>query len=240
MDQEYNQNIALHYAAYRPSLHPVILKKCIESRNFLSGLDIGCGTGQSSIALAAFCKEVVGIEPSDEMLAKSLKHPQIEYLKYGGSNLEFSDKRFDIITFAGSLFYAKSQNLLHEVIRIATKNATIIVYDFEVSLESTLSLFNIKSLKSISNYNHREDFSGMSAEHLSVEKTGMEDLSFPINTSELSHLLLSSIDNYHALSNKIGGEQLFDGVRNYLTHRTTSENHQIASTIYFTVYNVKA
>lgn len=46
---------------------------------FGRGLDVGCGTGQSPIALANYCRQVVWIEPSEAMLQKSIAHPSIAY-----------------------------------------------------------------------------------------------------------------------------------------------------------------
>ena len=67
---EYDKITAFHYASYRPPLHSKILKRCLVDRFYDSGLDIGCGTGQSSIALSDFCNRVVGIDSSSEMISK--------------------------------------------------------------------------------------------------------------------------------------------------------------------------
>ena len=54
--EHYDSFTAMHYAAYRPPLHEVILDKTIEGK-FDLGLDVGCGTGTSSIALASFLQQ---------------------------------------------------------------------------------------------------------------------------------------------------------------------------------------
>ena len=60
----YDETIAIHYAAYRPPLHEIILKKSLNSAgNPRIGLDIGCGTSRSSQALKEYCHYVVGIDP---------------------------------------------------------------------------------------------------------------------------------------------------------------------------------
>ncbi len=78
MTYDYDLITAIHYSIFRPFLHKPILNKCIASEEkYDIGLDIGCGTGQSSIALMEFCNKVIGIEPREEMLQKSIKHSKL-------------------------------------------------------------------------------------------------------------------------------------------------------------------
>jgi len=62
--EEYNVNVAYHYQAYRPDLHLPILQSVLGTQRVAAGLDIGCGTGQSALALAHFCTRVTGLEPA--------------------------------------------------------------------------------------------------------------------------------------------------------------------------------
>jgi len=80
MSDEYDRITAEHYAAYRPPLHQLILSKCLnENQNFASGLDVGCGTGFSTIALSSFCKKVIGIDPATEMLVRAIDADNVSY-----------------------------------------------------------------------------------------------------------------------------------------------------------------
>ena len=75
MSDKYTETVAAHYAAYRPPLHPHILKRVLSNAGtFAVGLDIGCGTGRSSVALTPFCERVFAIDPSDSMLAETTNH----------------------------------------------------------------------------------------------------------------------------------------------------------------------
>ena len=133
---EYDQQIASHYASYRPPLHQMILNEALgKNTSFQKGLDIGCGTGRSTTALLPYCKKIVGIDPSKEMLSNATPHPSISYNCFDGANLPFRENQFDLITFAGSLFYAKSQRLLNEVIRVSKLGTRVLVYDFEIKTE---------------------------------------------------------------------------------------------------------
>ena len=59
---------AHHYRAFRPPLHYLILKNCLGKRKFKKTLDIGCGVGNSNIALTNFSKKVIGYDINKEML----------------------------------------------------------------------------------------------------------------------------------------------------------------------------
>ena len=119
MQNDYDHITAYHYSAYRSALHLPILERCLKGESFNRGLDVGCGTGQSSVALANFCNKIIGLEPSYEMLEKTIFHPKVNYLYLENEKLPFHENSFDIITFAGSWYYTQSQMLLKEVIRIA-------------------------------------------------------------------------------------------------------------------------
>ena len=111
-------------------MHLPILQKCIKNEHYALSLDIGCGTGQSALALTNFCDKVVTIDPSESMLKNAIPHDHIAYQHCNGQDLEFEAKTFDCITFAGSLYYAKSQHLLLEVEKVTKPNAKAIIYGF--------------------------------------------------------------------------------------------------------------
>ena len=86
MTDQYTETVAAHYAAYRPPLHQRILKRVLANAGSLSdALDVGCGTGCSSVALAEFCERVFAIDPSLSMLDAATPHDAITYLLSRGS-----------------------------------------------------------------------------------------------------------------------------------------------------------
>ncbi|MCJ7465313.1 MAG: class I SAM-dependent methyltransferase, partial [Maribacter sp.] len=225
MTKEYDHITAFHYSAFRPALHKYILDECLKGHeeNCL-GLDVGCGTGQSSIALTNYCEKVIGIEPSKEMLDKSLQHPRVEYAHYNCKKIDFESNYFDHITFAGSLYYAKSQKLLDEVIRVSKHTARIIVYDFEIRLDTIMEKLNVDCRsKQKSNYNHQENFSGLNQKNISIKQKLVKSLSLEITNANLAHLLLSSKDNYNLLIHKFGYDNLHDKISKKLNSIFKSE-----------------
>lgn len=60
-------------------------------------LDVGCGTGQLTAEIAATGAEVVGIDSSEQAVAKARANfPQIEFVVADGTNFHF-DKPFDAV-----------------------------------------------------------------------------------------------------------------------------------------------
>lgn len=241
MDQsaDYNQETAEHYAAYRPSLHQSILKKCLYPKSAFSlGLDIGCGTGQSALALAHFCGKVVAIDSSEDMLQKAIPHVKVTYAHCNGTDLYFPDNCFDVITFAGSLYYAKSQELLNETLRVCTSEARIVIYDFQILLDGTLiKLGVVPPSAKTTNYNHAVNFSGLNERHISLRRTRNEETSIEINAKNLAHLLLSDYDHYTLLNRKFGSANLFSKLVSQLDQLAPKGTpHEISAQLYFSVY----
>lgn len=242
MEKEYDQITAFHYSAFRPALHFKILNKCLEKdESFSLGLDVGCGTGQSSIALTSFCEKVIGVEPSKAMLQKTIQHPQVKYQHSDKKHFDFSDDYFDIITFAGSLYYVKSQSLLDEVIRVTKSNSKIIVYDFELLLDFILEKLDLKNMSNkSSNYNHKVSFDNLVKDYLNFEKKFKGYLSLEISISNLSHLLLSSKTHYHLLLQAFGKENPYNKISQKLHLVFKTKNILVDTITYSTVYqNVK-
>ena len=233
---EYDLVTAYHYDAYRPPLHQLILEKYLsQNQSFDMGLDIGCGVGHSSIALNKHAKQVIGIDPSEAMINRSTEHPGVAYQDWNPKDpLAFAPNTFDIITFAGSLFYAKSQFLLDEVLRVSTNTATVLVYDFEIHLEPILQLFQL-SVPNEGNlaYNHQEDFSGLEdwgqLKELIREK---EQGKLTLTATQLTHLLLSVKTYYQAFEQLFGTSNLEQKVNQQIE----TFKHPIENGIHFTIY----
>jgi ubiquinone/menaquinone biosynthesis C-methylase UbiE len=240
MLNEYDHITATHYAVYRPSLHLKILNEYFEENGIHNfGLDVGCGTGHSSIALTHYCHKVFGIDPSQDMLRKSIPHSKVEYSIYNTNKLDFANDHFDIITFAGSLYYAKSQKLLDEIVRVSKHSAQILVYDFEILLEEILDKLNlVGDSKNKSEYNHEANFSGLNQKNIEVKKVLFNSSSINISISNLSHLILSSKHNYRVLTNNYGDDTIHSKVSEKLVGIFNAEEIPVKAKTYLTTYMV--
>ena len=239
MTERYDEISARHYAAYRPPLHGLILQRLVPAEgSFRVGLDIGCGTGCSAIALARYCDRVIGLEPSQEMLAKARSHPGVTYLH--GSTVELPRLPLgpvDVVSFAGSLFYTKTDVLRRDLPQVCTRSATVLVYDFEIRLHEILERLGITppgGSSGISQYDHTCDLSGWSGFDLEVR--GTERIGFQLRPDELAHLLLSDSNRHDALAGQFPKSDLFKVVQGILGE--PSALRQVHADLFFSRWRI--
>lgn len=207
--ERYDSTAAAHYAAYRPGLHPMILRR-VFTQNVLfdAGLDIGCGTGYSAVALAEYCSHVYGVDPSPSMLSRAMAHERVDYLSGTAEHIPLSSNSVDIITFAGSLFYADVGATGEEIRRVAREGATVVVYDFEILLEQVVRQYGIDPQANGSDYDHRTNLSGVPGFVELVVRS--ERVGLPMAPTEMAHVLLSDSQRYDQFAMKYGGAELFE------------------------------
>ncbi len=191
MTEQYNQTVAGHYAAYRPPLHQLILHRALSGmERFSDGLDVGCGTGHSSVALAEFCRRVYAADPSQSMLDAAIPHDSITYLQGCGENIPLPDHSIDIVAFAGSLVYADTAATIREINRICRPSALIVPYDFELLIDDVLQRFGVTTHAPESTYNPRVNLSGFSAfTEMLVEQ---DRIQIDVLATHVAHVLLAN------------------------------------------------
>src|SRR5437762_2318619 len=78
-----------------------VVSSCVGKRRVNTILDLGCGTGRFSEALAArFDAEVLGIDPSKKMLEQARRKgrdPRVRYERGRGKVIPLPDKSVDLI-----------------------------------------------------------------------------------------------------------------------------------------------
>jgi SAM-dependent methyltransferase len=128
--------MAAGYANARPPVHPRVMdlawRDLERTRPFRRALDIGCGAGLSTKALAAFVETAVGLEPAVEMLHWA---SGASYLAAKAEALPFQTAAFDLITAAGSLNYVDLDRFYAEAARVLTPEGLLLVYDFSPPLD---------------------------------------------------------------------------------------------------------
>jgi len=198
MKNQYSDQIAKHYAAYRPALHQPILRRLVRhDEHFHVGLDIGCGTGYSAIALKDYCDRVFGLDLSQSMLDKATAHPRLSYIYGSGEDLSVvGEDQFSVITFAGSLSYMKTPRLKTELIRTIAPDGVVFVYDFQVFLESLAVGMGVRCCSTPVGYNYTENFSEWP--EFTLESSNIEQVRLDLSAEEASHLLLAKSDLYAA------------------------------------------
>lgn len=236
MKHEYNTIVAGHYSAYRPALHGVILSRLIEpNEHFINGIDVGCGTGYSTIALAKYCDKVIGLDPNDMMLSQATIHPKISYFQGDGDS--FSDLRhnhFDIVTFAGSLSYTKTGKLKSELILSMNPAGIVLVYDFQIFLDKCMNSLDVGYSVQKFDYNFEENLSDWS--EFSTEIASTDNIELHLSLDEIAHILLANSYRLQLFQSKFSSTDPFDDLVTYI--RPKNITPKLDAKIYFARHRV--
>lgn len=127
------QTAAERYAKGRPRFHSFVIEKIgkfLAPRKSLAlALDVGCGTGLSSVALKEISESVVGIDVSAAMLKQAKKHERVEYILASAENLPLSGDKFDLITISQAIHWVDKEKFFAEADRVLKPDSLIIAYD---------------------------------------------------------------------------------------------------------------
>jgi 2-polyprenyl-3-methyl-5-hydroxy-6-metoxy-1,4-benzoquinol methylase len=112
---------ALHYARYRPGYPPAFLDDLIQ-RLGLDGtgrlLDLGCGTGQLTLPLAAHVAEAVGMDPESEMLTEAIRQAReqaianVSWIQGDSAHLPRDLGHFTLVTMGRSFHWMDREQVL--------------------------------------------------------------------------------------------------------------------------------
>ena len=123
------------YDKYRPSPPVEILQQAL---NYLGKskakrvLDLGCGTGISTKVWRNFAEEIIGIEPSKEMIEvaeRKSENDQIKYLVGYSNDIPLSSNSVDIVSCSQSFHWMEPNYTLKEIDRVLRDSGILIIYD---------------------------------------------------------------------------------------------------------------
>src|SRR4051812_43980460 len=97
-----NEGEAARYHCFRPRYHdiPFGLIRRLVGREFDFSLDVACGTGHSTEALAKISGTVIGCDQSEVMLREARANSEIEFIKADGECMPFEDGTFDFLNIS--------------------------------------------------------------------------------------------------------------------------------------------
>lgn len=129
------KRVAEGYAAHRPYYHPLIMKKIractgLEGK-FAKALDVGCGTGLSTVGLLEIAGYVTGTDNSPEMIAVAQvnNEDEIPYIHAPAERLPFKDRSFDLLTVCGAINWIDRLQFFPEARRVLKEKGWVIIYD---------------------------------------------------------------------------------------------------------------
>jgi ubiquinone/menaquinone biosynthesis C-methylase UbiE len=127
------KSVAERYAKGRPYFHPQVVSRI---KAYLSlaepvarALDVGCGTGLSTIALKTIARHVVGVDNAAEMIALAPTDPQIEYFIAPAEKIPVDDNAFDLITISSAFHWMNRSAFFTEAHKILRSQGWLVVYD---------------------------------------------------------------------------------------------------------------
>ena len=127
------QSAAERYAKGRPYFHSQVISRI---KAYLSlaepvsrAIDVGCGTGLSTIALKEIARHIVGVDSSAEMIALAPTDPYIEYFVSPAEKLPVQDNVFDLMTLCSVFHWINRTEFFAEARRVLRSQGWLIVYD---------------------------------------------------------------------------------------------------------------
>jgi SAM-dependent methyltransferase len=124
---------AARYARSRPRIHAAVVGMIGEfaagAVPFTRALDVGAGTGHSTVALTAIAESVVGVDSSAAMLAHALAHDRVRYECAPAENLPFAEASFDLVTAGLAFHWFDSGAFLEEAGRVLTGSGWLVLYN---------------------------------------------------------------------------------------------------------------
>ena len=92
-------------------------------------VDIGSGSGISTMAIAAMAETVVGVEPSQAMRERAVPADNVTYRNGSAEQLPVEDQSCDLLSVGSALHWFDQERFLAEASRVARPEAWLVVYD---------------------------------------------------------------------------------------------------------------
>jgi ubiquinone/menaquinone biosynthesis C-methylase UbiE len=119
---------APYYARFRPGYPPELLERLAERAGLDASsrvLDLGCGTGQIAVPLAAHAGEVVAVDPEPEMLAEIRDLPNLNKVEGRAEEVDESWGQFTLATIGRAFHWMDGPVVLERLARITPQLALV-------------------------------------------------------------------------------------------------------------------
>lgn len=128
-----SRSAAARYAQGRPYFHAQVVRR-IKDRLALAApvpqaIDVGCGTGLSTVTLTEIATRVVGVDSAAAMVTLAPSDARITYLVAPAERLPVEDGCFDLMTVSSALHWIDADPFFAEARRVLRPGAPLVVYD---------------------------------------------------------------------------------------------------------------
>jgi SAM-dependent methyltransferase len=127
------QSAAERYAQGRPYFHPQVIQRIKERLSLTEPLpwamDVGCGTGLSTIALKEIATHIVGVDASAAMIALARPDPCIAYVVAAAEQLPASATPFDLMTLSSVFHWLDPDAFFAQARQALASAGHLIIYD---------------------------------------------------------------------------------------------------------------
>jgi len=124
--------VAARYRKVRPFFHDEVVERLCKYagvERFGRALDVGCGTGQSSLALAAVSDHVAAIDSSPGMLEHAPPRPNIAYQLGFAEQLDFVAGEFDLVSAGSALHWFDQDRFFAQCRKVLAPAGILAVYN---------------------------------------------------------------------------------------------------------------
>ena len=134
-----SKDIADAYANFRPNYPEDLTHIILDYVRAGSGInadldlavDIGCGSGQSTITLKGYFNQVLGIDVSAAQIERAPKHTDNVRFEVGSAyKIPVLDGSVNLATIAQTLHWLNTEDFYTEINRVLKPNGTLAVYGY--------------------------------------------------------------------------------------------------------------
>ncbi|HSJ88259.1 MAG TPA: class I SAM-dependent methyltransferase [Anaerolineales bacterium] len=125
------KTVAERYAKSRPYFHPLVTQKVKAhlgiQRTVNFAIDVGCGPGQSTVALKEIADFVIGADISAEMLGFAEINSGIQYIQASAEGLPIQSRSSDLLISSLAFHWFNQERFLAEARRVLKDKAWLII-----------------------------------------------------------------------------------------------------------------
>ncbi|KAG7353519.1 methylase [Nitzschia inconspicua] len=143
---------AQYYAKFRPVYPSTLYAKIassIRGTNKSMAIDVGCGTGQATVALTEHFDKVLGVDPSDEQLQHATPHPNVSYQAGQATQLPAQNGSVAVVTAAQAAHWFDIPKFYSEVDRVLQPGGCLALWtygNFQLPNDNTLRHLVVEEL----------------------------------------------------------------------------------------------